>query len=174
VAASITAFVVIDVERNQDGVERRRPSGGTLLRGTGGNADVSIGGSDKPWGWNRTDVLDDIDSPSRIPNRLADALSEWFGIADAAGSDIQAVTLRVNEMWAGCEQLSTQPLDGVSADFQQRIRDVISAFQREVEAGLKELDNLPSSGEDGTAVLAVKRSIDAKVTATVELLRSLR
>ena len=173
-AACIAAFVVIDLGRNQGGVKPPPHPDGTLLRGAGGNTDVGISGLDKPWGWTRTDVLDGINFPGDIPTRLADALSEWFNLANAAGSDIQALTLRVNELWAGCEHVSTQPLEGISADLQQRIRDVISHFQREIEAVLKELDDLPSSDADAKVVLAVRRSIDAKVAATADSLRSLK
>ena len=174
VAASIAAFVAIDAGRDKGGIKPLPHSDLTITRGTDGDAVGESGSQDKPWGWNRTDLLDGVNSPGEIPNRLADALSEWFSLGKAAGTDIQTFTLRVNEMWAGCEQFSTQPFNGMPDDLNQMLRDSIDAFQQKLEAVLNTLDGPLPEGERASTLAAARRSVDSCVSEAVETLRKLK
>jgi len=174
VAASIAAFVAIDPGRDRDVVKSLPQSDLTITRGIGGDTNGDSSGEDEPWGWNRTDLLDGIKSPGEILTRLADALNEWFSLGKAAGTDVRTFTLRVNEMWAGCEQFSTQPFNGMPADLKQRLRDSIANFQRELEAVLTNLDGLIPEGEKASALTAARKSVDSSVLEAVNTLRELK
>jgi hypothetical protein len=200
VAASVSAFVVIDADRDKGGIKPLPQSDLVITRGT----DVPMDRSppvDNSWGWNRTDLLDDVNSPEEIPNRLADGLSEWFSmaevadrdliadladrdliadladhdlIASAADHDLQIFTLRVNEMWAGCEHFSTQPFNGMSANLKQSLRGSIASFQDNLEAVLNKLDGPIPDGEKSSVLEAAKKSVDSSVKDAVEKLRGLK
>jgi hypothetical protein len=174
VAVSVAAFVAIDAGRDKGSIKPLPHSDLTVTRGTGGDTVGESGGHDNPWGWNRTDVLDGINSPGEIPTRLADALNEWFSLGKAAGTDIQSFTLRVNEMWAGCEQFSTQPFNGMPADLNQRLRGSIAAFQQKLEAVLNTLDGPLPEGERASTLAAARSSVDSCVSEAVETLRKLK
>ena len=174
VAASIAAFVAIDAGSNKGGIKPLPHSDLTITRGTSGDTVGESGDQDKPWGWNRTDLLDGINSPGEIPTRLADALNEWFSLGKAAGTDLQTFTFRVNEMWAGCEQFSTQAFNGMSADLKQRLRNNIAAFQHKLEAVLNTLDGPLPEGERASAIAAAQKSVDSSVSEAVETLRKLK
>lgn len=174
VAASVAAFVALDAGRDKGGIKPLPHSDLTITRGTDSENVGQTGGEDKPWGWNRTDLLDGVNSPGEIPARLADGLNEWFSLSKGADSDLQDFSLHVNELWAGCEQFSTQPFNGMSADLKQRLRDGITAFQHKLEAVLNNLDAPLPEGERASAMAAAKKSVDSSVRETVETLRKLK
>jgi hypothetical protein len=174
VAASIGAFVAIDAGREKDGIKPLPHSDLTITRGTDGKNASQTVGQDTPWGWNRTDLLDGINSPKEIPTRLADALNEWFSLDMGADTDLQAFTLHVNEMWAGCEQFSTHNFNGMPADLKQRLRDRVAAFQRKLEAVLTNLDGPIPEGEKASAVAAARKSVNSSVSEAVKTLRELK
>jgi hypothetical protein len=174
VAASIAIFVAIDPGRDNDGVKPLPHSDLTITRGTdSGNAGQS-GGEDKPWGWNRTDLLDGVNSPSEIPARLADGLNEWFSLSKGADSNLQAFSLHVNELWAGCEQFSTQKFSGMPADLQNRLHDRVATFQRGLETVLATLDGPIPEDEKASALAAARKSVDSSVSEAVKALRELK
>lgn len=174
VAASIAAFVAIDAGRDKGGIKPLPHSDLTITRGTNGENVGQSGGEDKPWGWNRTDLLDGVNSPEEIPARLADSLNEWFSLKKGADSDLQAFSLHVNELWAGCEQFSTQTFSGMPADLQQRLRDQVAAFQRGLEAVLEKLDGPIPEGEKASVLAAARKSVDSSVSEAVKALRELK
>lgn len=174
VAASVAAFVALDAGRDKGGIKPLPHSDLTITRGTNGENVGQSSGEDKPWGWNRTDLLDGVDSPGAIPARLADGLNEWFSLKKGAGSDLQAFSLHVNELWAGCEQFSTHKFSGMPADLQQNLRDHIAAFQRELEAVLAKLDGPIPEGEKASTLSAARKSIDSSVSEALKALRELK
>ena len=174
VAASIAAFVALDAGRDEGGIKPLPQSDLTITRGTGVENADQTGGQDRPWGWNRTDLLDGINSPGEIPARLADGLNEWFSLSKGAGSDLQAFSLHVNEMWAGCEQFSTHKFDDMPADLQQRLRDRVAAFQRRLEDVLAKLDGPIPEGEKASLLATARKSVDSSVSEAVKALRELR
>jgi hypothetical protein len=174
VAASIAAFVAIDAGRDRERGASLPKSDLTITRGTDGGAGISTAGPDKPWGWNRTDLMDGIESPATIPARLAKSLGEWFQKVPTGNSDLELFTLRVNELWAGCEQVSVLPLDGLSTDLQQRLRSRVADFQREVETVLKDLDGPIPESEKASVLAAAKKAIDSSVREAVETLQDLK
>jgi hypothetical protein len=172
VAATIAAFIAIDAGRDKGGLKPLPHSDLTITRGTdSGNASQS-GGEDKPWGWNRTDLLDGVNSPSEIPARLADGLNEWFTLSKGVDSDLQTFSLHVNELWAGCEQLATQPFKGMRSDLEQTTRESVVLFQRKLDAVLADLDAAVSKEEKASALEAAKKSVDDSVIETINALRS--
>ncbi len=174
VAASIAAFIAIDAGRDNGGIKPLPHSDLTITRGTDGTNGGQSGGEDKPWGWNRTDLLDGVNSPEGIPTRLAEALSEWFGLSPTVGSDLKSFELRVNEMWAGCEQLSTESFKGMEADCRQKLLASITTFRHKLEAVLNDLDQAVPGRDEASALEAARKSVDDSVRETVDALRKLR
>lgn len=174
VAASIAAFVAIDAGRDKGGLKPLPHSDLTITRGTDSENLGQSGGEDKPWGWNRTDLLDGVNSPGEIPVRLADGLNEWFSLSKGADSDFQTFSLHVNELWAGCEQFSTQKFDDMPADLQQRLRDCVAAFQRRLEDVLAKLDGPIPEGEKASLLATARKSVDSSVSEAVKALRELK
>ena len=174
VAASVAAFVALDAGRDKGGIKPLPHSDLTITRGTNGENVGQSGGDDKPWGWNRTDLLDGVNSPDEIPARLADGLNEWFSLKKGANSDLQPFSLHVNELWAGCEQFSTQTFSGMPADLQNRLHDRVATFQRGLEAVLAKLDGPIPEGEKASALAAARKSVDSSVSEAVKALRELK
>jgi len=173
VAASIAAFIAIDAGRDNGGLKPLPHSDLTITRGTPSKNVNPSGGEDKPWGWNRTDLLDGVNSPSEIPGRLADGLNEWFSLSKGADSDLQTFSLHVNELWAGCEQFSTQKFSGMPADLQNSLHDRVAIFQRGLETVLATLDGPIPAGEKASALAAARNSVDSSVSEAVKALREL-
>jgi hypothetical protein len=173
-AASLALFVTYDFGRAPEllGPMGRRDV--AVMRGGGVLHEFSPAEGDELWGWSRPDLLDGIDSPREIPPRLADTLGEWFDVSTAAESDVQALTLRANELWAGCEQVSSQPLDGLSPVSKEKIAAAISALQRKLEAVLKDLDGPLPEGRESAIVTAARKSIDSAVGEAAIELRNVR
>jgi hypothetical protein len=169
VAASVAAFVAIDAGRDESGIKTLPHSDLNITRGTGGD----IHSQDTPWGWNRTDLLAGINSPGGVPTRLADTLSEWFELSGTLENDVESFKLRVNEMWAGCEQLSTESFTGMSGELQESIQDRINTFQRELDEVLRILDGPIPTGKETAVLSAARKSVDDNVRKTVESLRNL-
>ncbi|NCA18022.1 MAG: hypothetical protein EBS90_13430 [Betaproteobacteria bacterium] len=174
VAASIAAFIAIDAGRDNGGLKPLPHSDLTITRGTDSENVGQTGGEDKPWGWNRTDLLDGVNSPGEIPARLADGLNEWFSLSKGADSDLQTFSLHVNELWAGCEQFSTQKFGGMPADLQNRLHDRVATFQRGLETVLATLDGPIPEGEKDSALAAARKSVDSSVSEAVKALRELK
>jgi hypothetical protein len=174
VAASIAAFVAIDAGRDKGSLKALSQSDLTITRGTNSDNVGQSGGEDKPWGWNRTDLLDGVNSPDEIPARLADGLNEWFSLSKGADLDLQAFSLHVNELWAGCEQFSTHNFSEMPADLQQKLRDRVAAFQRGLEAVLAKLDGPIPEDEKASALAAARKSVDSTVSEAVRALRELK
>jgi hypothetical protein len=174
VAASIAAFVAIDAGRDKGGLKPLPHSDLTITRGTGSENVGHSGGEDKPWGWNRTDLLDGVNSPGEILARLADGLNEWFSLSKGADTDLQTFSLHVNELWAGCEQFSTQKFSGIPADLQNKLHDRVATFQRGLETVLAKLDGPIPEGEKASAVAAARKSVDSSVSEAVKALRELK
>jgi len=174
VAASVAAFVALDAGRDKGGLKPLPHSDLTITRGTDSENVGQSGGEDKPWGWNRTDLLDGVNSPEGIPTRLAEALSEWFGLSPTVGSDLKSFELRVNEMWAGCEQLSTESFKGMEADCRQKLLASITTFRHKLEAVLNDLDQAVPGRDEASALEAARKSVDDSVRETVDALRKLR
>jgi hypothetical protein len=174
VAASVAAFVALDAGRDKGGIKPLPHSDLTITRGTDSENVGQSGGEDKPWGWNRTDLLDGVNSPSEIPGRLADGLNEWFSLSKGADSNLQTISLHVNELWAGCEQLSTQKFSGMPADLQNRLHDRVATFQRGLETVLATLDGPIPEGEKDSALAAARKSVDSSVSEVVKALRELK
>ena len=173
-AASLVFFVAYDTDRAPEQLEPKVLRDVAVMRG--GGEDIGLGptNGDEVWGWSRPSLLDGINSPDEVPSRLADALSEWFDLSAAAGSDVQVLTLRANELWAGCEQLSSQAFDGMASDLRQRILDVISPFQQKLEGALRNLDTAATVSGEASAAAAAQESIDSSVRETIDALRNIK
>jgi hypothetical protein len=173
-AASLVFFVAYDMDRAPEQLEPKVLRDVAVMRG--GGEDIGLGptNGDEVWGWSRPSLLDGINSPDEVPSRLADALSEWFDLSAAAGSDVQVLTLRANELWAGCEQLSSQAFDGMASDLRQRILDVISPFQQKLEGALRNLDTAATVSGEASAAAAAQESIDSSVRETIDALRNIK
>lgn len=174
VAASIAAFIAVDTGRDKGRLKPLLHSDLIITRGIDSENVGQSGGEDKPWGWNRTDLLDGVNSPSEIPARLADGLNEWFSLSKGADSDLQTFSRHVNELWAGCEQFSTQKFSGMPADLQNRLHDRGATFQRGIEAVLAKLDGPIPEGEKASALAAARESVDSSVREAVQGLRELK
>ena len=173
-AASLAFFVAYDMDRAPEQLVPKVLSDAAVMRGGGDEIGLGPTTGDEVWGWSRPNVLVGINSPEEVPSRLADALGEWFDLSAAAGSDSQVLTLRANELWAGCEQLSSQDFNGMSSDLRQKIVDVISPFQQKLEGVLRNLDTAATVSGEVSAEAAAQESIDSSVRETIDALRNIK
>lgn len=173
IAASFAVFVAVDSRRDLGSGARVPQDDLALTRGSDTPTDTADRDPELPWGWNRVDLMDGVDA-KLIPNRLADTLNEWFRVADSAGGDVRGLRLRIDELWAGCEHVLTQSLDGLTASHQQRVRDQVSRFQEDLQEILKDVDEQSASSMNAEGVAKVKRAVDSCVRETADALRNLK
>jgi hypothetical protein len=170
-AASIAVLVGIDATKDQGTIQPQRPSDPHLTRGTGSGHGIAEPGD--PWGWNRPDLLNGMQSPRDVSTRLADTLGEWFELSEFSGRDCSSFTLRVNEMWAGCEHVSAESLDELPEAYRTRLRGCVAALQEALTLVLNDLDQPIPAENQPAALEAAKKSVDASVREAIEALCNL-
>jgi hypothetical protein len=174
IAASIAAFVAVEMRQDPGAGGKGAGSDRTVMRGTGGDSKPSVGAESQPWGWSRTGLLDGANDPAAVAGLLADAIEDWFRVTSAAGdSDLATLRLRTEELWAGCEQALALPLASVAPDVRQGIRSQIALFQKQLQALLRRLDDDDPTGSQSLVAADLKRDVDGLVRETVDALREL-
>jgi hypothetical protein len=175
IAASIAALVAVEMRQDPGAGGKGADSDLTVMRGTGGDSKPSVGAESQPWGWSRTGLLNGAKDPAAVTGLLADALEDWFRVTSAADdSDLPTLRLRMEELWAGCEQALALPLAGVAPDVRQGIRSQIALFQKRLQALLRRLDDDDPSGSQSLVAADLKRDVDGLVRETVDALRRLK
>jgi hypothetical protein len=76
--------------------------------------------TDVTWGFNRPDVLAARDDPAQFFNTLADAAEDWFL---ERPRDREPLIERLNQFSAGCSKLIESPLETLSAEDRQWLRE---------------------------------------------------
>jgi|688.fasta_scaffold31378_5 hypothetical protein len=174
IAASIAAFVALDMQRGPGVGGKKAEPDLTVMRGTNDDSAPSADAGLQPWGWGRTGLVDNAAEPAAIPGVLAAALEDWFRVtATADASDLVTLRSQTEELWAGCEQALALPLAGMAPDLRQGIRSQITLFQKRLQALLRRLDEGELAGSESAGAADLKRDVDALVRDTADALRRL-
>lgn len=175
IAASIAAFVAVEMRVGPKAGRNNHDPDLTVMRGTNGDSAPAKDDALQPWGWNRMGLVDDVAESAAVADRLASALEDWFTVTATGGdSDLATIRSQTEELWAGCEQVLALPFVGMAPEFRKEVRSRITLFQKRLQALLQQVDDGESTNKAPVVAADIKREVDSLVRGTASALRQLK
>lgn len=166
-AASIAAFIVIDKQREPALPAGFPPSDASITRGTDAPSAENNAAPQEAWGWSREDLFDAENKTKKVSFRLADALNDWFTVTVGDREDIDTLRLHLSEMWAGCQQVLSEPDDQVS----RALREHVSDLAERMQSTLRSLEQPPADESADETAARVKEQVDAWIQEAADAIR---